>query len=104
MSWYTKANLVITKNGQKIVMGGALRHNIVLKFKYMPWIPAEEGQRVSPFSSFSSFPSYRTFIQNICTPKCLQTIGLTQLDKKMLFKFKACGRKNGKVMVNSKGN
>lgn len=101
MSWYTKAILVITKNGQKIVMGGALRHNVVLKLKYIPWIPAEEGQRFSPFSSF---PSYSTFIQNICTPKCLQAIGLTQLDKKMIFKFKACVRKHGKVMANSKGN
>lgn len=108
MSHCTKAILVITKNGQKIVKGGALRYNVVLRLKYITCIPAEEGQRVPPCFSF---PSYRTSIQNICTPKCSQKMGPTELDKKMLFKFKAYGRKHGKGVAcfisnkkNSKGN
>ena len=101
MSQYTKAILVITKNGQKIVMGGALRHNVVFRLKYITWIPAEEGQRVSPFSCF---PSNRISIQNFCTPKCLQKRGPTELDKKMLFRFKPYGRKHGKGVAKSKGN
>lgn len=90
LSQYRKVSLLITKNGQKFVMGGALRHNVVLSLKYLTCIPAEEQQ----FSSFSCFSSQKTFIQNICSPRCLQKI---ELDKKIFFGFKACARKHGRV-------
>lgn len=87
LSQHRKVSLLITK---KFVMGGTLRHNVVLSLKYLTCIPAKEPQ----FSSFSCFPSQKTFIQNICTPRCLQKI---ELDKKIYFRFKACTRKHGRV-------